>query len=267
MDEVKNEVSKLMVSVRKKKKLPSSARIVDETFEQFGYIQGCVKPEVVQQGFNDILRKVWIETLSVLEAYEEQVYPSNVMEALMSLKADLIVKAGKVAQEKGFRIGVRFLFVALYPYLREIFLSIGQGRKTRGGRDFELQFGKLLDLMEVPYQKIKRSYRVDFMLPSDEVFKQNPTAAAILSAKRTLRERWREVVEELHAMRCPNIFLVTADDKVGKGHVEEICRKYLIHLVVWDSVKERYGNEPLVLGYGEWASKRLPLLQKFWEEK
>jgi len=188
-----------------------------------------------------------------------------VIDALIGLKIDILEESKKVAQTEGYRPAIRFLFHSLYPHLREIFLSISQSRKARGGRDFELQFGKLLELMNIPYQKIKRAYRVDFMIPSDDVFKRNPTAGAIASAKRTLRERWREVVEELQAMRSPNIFLVTADYDVSKGHVKAICGDYRIHLVVWDQVKEKYSGEPLVLGYTKWANDRIPILKQFWQ--
>jgi hypothetical protein len=66
-------------------------------------------------------------------------------------------------------------------------------------------------------------------------------------------------------MRSPNIFLVTADPDVGKGHIKSICSDYRIHLVVWDDVKQKYTDEPLVLGYTEWANNRLPILRQFWE--
>jgi len=264
MSDIKKQISKLMAGVRKKG-LPSSQVIVDETFKKLGFLPEEITPELVQENFNRMLKEVWIETLHVLEDYEERIYPSNVIDGLMTLKTDVIEESKKIDDSKGFRSAIRFLFCSLYPYLRVIFLSISQSRMTRGGRDFELQFGKLLELMNVPYQKIKRAYRVDFMIPSDELFRRNPTAAAIVSAKRTLRERWREVVEELHAMRSPNIFLVTADPDVGKGHVKAICGDYRIHLVVWDEVKERYSEEPLVLGYTEWANNRIPILRQFWE--
>jgi hypothetical protein len=263
MSDVKNEVSKLMADVRKKG-FPSSAQIVDETFEKLGLLSDKVTPEYVQANFNQILNKVWVETLTVLEDYEEHFYPQNVIEALLELKSGLVQESTKIARTEGFSSAVKFLFQGLYPYLRQVFRSIGQGRMARGGKDFELQFGKLLDLMNIPYQKIRRKYRVDFMLPSDELFDQNRTAAAIVSAKRTLRERWREVVEELHAMRAPNIFLITADEDVSEGHVGDICGKYQIHLVVWNHVKAKYPNEPLVLSYTEWANKRIPILKQFW---
>jgi len=264
MGNIKEEISDLMSAVRKKG-LPSSQVIVDQTFRELGFVPERLTPERVQANFNQMLKDVWLETLNVLEDYEQEVYPLNIVDHLMEAKKELVEESQKVAQAQGYSQGVRFLFSSLYPYLREIFLSISQSRKTRGGRDFELQFGKLLELMKVPYQKVRRSYRVDFMIPSDSLFKKNPTAAAIASAKRTLRERWREVVEELHAMRAPNIFLVTADENVSEGHVRAICGDYRIHLVVWDEIKQQYAAEPLVLGYTQWANDRIPILRQFWQ--
>ncbi len=264
MNHIKKEISLLMAAVREKG-LPSSEVIVEETFEKLGYLPRKIAKEGVQKNFNKILNDVWIETLHVLENYEEKVYPLNIIEGLIALKTHVFKESEKIAKAKGYKPALKFLFCSLYPYLREIFLSISQSRKQRGGKDFELQFGKLLELMDIPYQKVKRAYRVDFMIPSDEAFNNNPTSAAIVSAKRTLRERWREVVEELHSMRSPNIFLVTADYDVGRGHVKAICSNYRIHLVVWDEVKKKYSNEPLVLGYSEWANNRIPILRMFWE--
>jgi hypothetical protein len=264
MSDIKKEISALMAAVRKKR-LPSSEAIVDETFKKLQLIPNMTTPENVQRNFNQIFKQVWLETLRVLEDYEESVYPSNIIDALIGVKSDVVERSKIISQSKGYRQAVKFLFVSLYPYLREIFLSISQSRKARGGKDFELQFGRLLELMNIPYQKFNRAYRVDFMLPSDDLFKKNPTAAAIVSAKRTLRERWREVVEELHAMRSPNIFLATADPDVAKGHVKGICGDYRIHLVVWDEIKEKYSREPLVLGYTQWANDRIPILRKFWQ--
>ena len=263
MSEVKKQISELMAAARKKK-LPPSEIIVAETFKKLGFLAENTGPEIVQRDFNRMLKEVWLETLCVLEDYEGKVYPSNIMDGLLALRSDVVEESKKISQRDSYVQAVKFLFCSLYPYFREIFLSISQSRKTRGGRDFELQFGRLLQLMDVPYQKIKRKYRVDFMIPSDDLFRRNPTAAIIASAKRTLRERWREVVEELHEMRSPNIFLVTADHDVSDGHIKAICGHYRIHLVVWDEVKNKHSDEPLVLSYTQWANERIPILRQFW---
>lgn len=244
--------------------LPSSDIMVQEAFEDLGYTTENVTPEEAEEQFEEILYEVWVSTLHVLERYEDSTYSKGIPSKLISKNPRIIEDAKKVINDKGLNKGVVQIFQNWYPYLREMFLSIAQSRKARGGRDFELQFGGMLDLIGVPYQRVKKSYRVDFMMPSDEAFKNNPTSAAIASAKRTLRERWREVVEELYDMRSPNIFLITADYDVSKTHVKSICGDYRLHLIVWQKVKDKYPDEPLVLSYNQWATERLPILMNYW---
>jgi L-rhamnose mutarotase len=261
---IKEEVLKMMREIRKLY-LPSSERIVKETFSKLGYVTDKFTPQQAEEKFEEMLNQVWIETLEVLEEYESKAYSTGIPSQLISRENDAFTKAERTASESSFKLALIEIFQRWYPHLREMFLSISQSRKARGGRDFELQFGGMLDLIGVPYQKLKRTYRVDFMIPNDDTFKRNPTSAAIASAKRTLRERWREVVEELYDMRSPNIFLVTADYDVSKSHVKAICKDHRIHLVVWNRVKKKYPNEPLVLSYNQWANERLKILMKFWE--
>ncbi len=261
---LKKEVQKFMKEIRSIY-LPSSEKIVEETFNLLGYVPDNITLSYAQKNFEKMLNDVWKKTLEVLENYETQTYSKGIPTHLGLKKPDDLSKSEEIAKKNGFTYGVIDIFHRWYPYLREMFLSIAQSRKARGGRDFELQFGKMLDLINVPYQKIKRAYRVDFMLPDDKTFKNNPTSAAIASAKRTLRERWREVVEELYVMRSPNIFLVTADYDVSKSHVKAICGDYRIHLIVWNDVKQRFMGEPLVLSYNKWVKERLPVLKRFWD--
>ncbi len=101
--------------------------------------------------------------------------------------------------------------------------------------------------------------------PELETHQQNRTISAVISVKRTLCERWSEVAEELFNLRSPNVFLFTADENVTETHVERICGRYNIHLVVWDDVKaDRFAGKPLVLGYTAWAIERLAVLRHYW---
>ncbi len=77
------------------------------------------------------------------------------------------------------------------------------------------------------------------MLPSAAFHVANKTMAAVIFVKRTLRERWGEVAEELFNLRTPNVFLFTADEDVTQAHVSTIRGGYNIHLVLWDEVKAR----------------------------
>lgn len=250
----------------RKGRLPGSEDIVNEAFTELGYLPQNVSANQAKKDFNTMLYTAWIKTLEVLERYEKQTYGENITDELTKHRSGDFVQAEDLAKGGNFRAAVRLLFSLWYPYLAEVFLSISQSRKQRGGKDFELQFGKMLSLMNLPYERIDRKYRVDFILPDSKTLANNRTVAVIASAKRTLRERWREVVEELHNTRAPNIFLITADTDITNSHVNSICGKYNIHLVVWDEVKQkRFADEPLVLGYTSWTNERVPALQQFWK--
>jgi len=265
MGDLKEEIKALMARVRREGELPSSAAVVDETFAKLGYAVGKVTPAEVLNQFNRMLRHVWEESLHVLEAHEERSYAEGIPRELAKQYPGGMSEAEEVARENGFRAGVFHLLQRWYPVLRRCFLSVSQSRKQRGGKDFELQVQQLLNLAAVPYHAQERRNRTDLVLPDVETYQRNRNVAAVVSLKRTLRERWAEVAEELFKLRSPNVFLFTADEDVTAAHVRQICGEYNIHLVVWDELKARaFAREPLVLGYTEWATSRLAVLRQYW---
>ena len=142
--DIKDEVDKLMQRVRKGR-IPSSETIVKETFQELGFISHTLNPPDVQRNFNCLLREAFIKTLEVLERYEDRAYAREMVDELMALRKQDLFDAQNLLEEtpdlqEGFRKALRVLLEKWYPYLRRGFLSISQSRKTRGGRDFELQF-------------------------------------------------------------------------------------------------------------------------------
>ncbi|MDO8530850.1 MAG: type II restriction endonuclease [Dehalococcoidia bacterium] len=239
--------------------------MVAETFTRLRYLPGSILPADVLVNFNEMLRRLYDETLVTLEDYEVLTYATGIPEEFVSTYPEDVAKGEKVAKKQGFAAGVTFLLTRWYPRLRRAFLSVGQGRMARGGKDFELQIEGLFKLASLSYEKQEKADHTDFMLPDAAFHTKNKTMAAVISVKRTLRERWAEVAEELFNLRTPNVFLFTADEDVTMGHVATICAKYNIHLVVWDAVKiKKFTATPMVLSYTEWASVRLPQLRQFW---
>lgn len=264
MIDPKERISRLMRRVRQNK-IPSSQRIVEETFVHLGLVQGLVEPEQIINGFNTHLRSLWEETLYTLERYEENAYATGIPEELIREFPQDLEAAEREATQRSFHNGFVRLFSDLYPWFRRAFLSVSQSRMTRGGKDFELQIEGLLNLGGIPFHKQEARNRTDLILPTLELHQQNRTLSMVVSVKRTLRERWAEVAEELFNLRSPNVFLFTADEKVTDGHVAQICKQYNIYLVLWDYVKDsRFPDEPLVLGYTEWATERLSQLRAWW---
>ena len=223
-------ISRLMRRVRQNS-IPSSQQIVQETLVRLGLVQGSISSEQVINGFNGHLRSLWQETLKTLEDYEQSAYSTGIPEELIREFPEDFEAAQREANQGSFHSGFIRLFSDLYPWFRRAFLSVSQSRMTRGGKDFELQIEGLLQLGEVPFHRQEAKNRTDLILPTLELHQQNRNRSMVVSVKRTLRERWAEVAEELFNLRSPNVFLFTADEKVTDGHVEQICGQYNIYLV------------------------------------
>jgi hypothetical protein len=145
------------------------------------------------------------------------------------------------------------------------FLSIAQSRKTRAGGSFERHVRYLFELLGYPFdtQTILNG-KVDYVIPSEEAFKRNRTACVVISIKRTLRERWRQVVGELAATNAGRIYLLTADPKISYAKVEEM-KKHNVNLVTWDKCKkEKFQKHYNVLGFTQFVKVHLPSSEKLW---
>jgi len=139
--------------------------------------------------------------------------------------------------------------------LDRIFLSASQQRKTRAGRSFEYHLATLLKAGKVRFeeQAILGGRRPDFVLPDKRSIQQKNARdyndAAILSAKTTLRERWKQVTHE--RFNCA-IFLATVDDRVSTQALDEM-QAADIALVVPESLKTSkeaaYSKHPNVISF------------------
>ncbi len=150
-------------------------------------------------------------------------------------------------------------------------LNASQQRKARVGTGFETHIRSLLNEAKVPYaeQRVVSSLRPDFVLPNVELYQANSPHALVLSAKTTLRERWKQVTMEKRG--CP-VFLATMDEKVAVASVRKM-KEHDVYLVVPEAFKTKKGlivdfaQEPNVLSFSEFfreeiALRRFPLWRK-----
>lgn len=265
-----DEIYKLIHKVHDKA-IPSANLIVEEAFKEVGLINTATTPEAVLLNFNNNLKSVFEHTLKVLERYEDEAYGQILKELCRQRTKKIIplIRYSPNKEECQIQIDcIGDILEALSPDLWHIFLSRSQSRKARGGADFQHQIAKLLKLADVPFEQEEKKYRLDFMIPSSDAFKKDKTRTILLSAKRTLRERWREVVEELYNTRSPNVYLATAElsEDLSQKTIDQI-KRYNVHLLVWDEVKLiKFGNEPMVLGFSDFAHKEIPTFRNYWSQ-
>lgn len=126
-----------------------------------------------------------------------------------------------------------------FPRIDKILLSASQTRKARAGRSFEYHIETMLVDGKIPHkvQMIMSSKRrPDFILPTFELYnkKDRPSEhALVLSAKTTLRERWKQVQNEIN--NC-DLYLATVDDKIAENAIASMSEAG-IRLVVPESLK------------------------------
>jgi hypothetical protein len=126
-----------------------------------------------------------------------------------------------------------------FAALDTIFLSASQQRKTRAGRSFEHHISRTLTDGGVAFeeQAVMGGRRPDFVLPSARVLRRaNARAfndAAILSAKTSLRERWKQLSREDFKAQ---VYLATVDDRVPGSAIAEMEMLGIV-LVVPESLK------------------------------
>lgn len=126
-----------------------------------------------------------------------------------------------------------------------IMLSASQQRKSRAGYSFEHQIEAMLVAGNVPFAKqvvMDARKRPDFVLPSLKHLRidlEGPARGLILSAKTTLRERWKQVERE---MGGSDLFLATVDETVAANAIEDMASMN-ITLVVPEGLKQSKSTE------------------------
>lgn len=125
-----------------------------------------------------------------------------------------------------------------FPALDATFLSASQHRKSRAGRSFEQHIARLLIDGGISFeeQAVTGGRRPDFVLPSLVKLRSRSRTfqeALVLSAKTTLRERWKQItMEKFNA----ELFLATVDDRVSSEAIDDMDREGIC-MVVPESLK------------------------------
>jgi len=147
--------------------------------------------------------------------------------------------------------------------LDRFFLGLTQGRRPRAGKAFEYVLKVLFDKLSYPYtpQPIING-QPDFLLPSVEHFRENAVDCIIFTAKRTLRERWRQITTE--GLQGYLFYLATIDENIGSRDLEEI-KKSRIYLVVPKSLKaKKYADANAVISFEVFFRDHLDPAMRRW---
>lgn len=122
-------------------------------------------------------------------------------------------------------------------------LRLTQSRRSRAGTAFEVIVSELFNKLGYPYdaQPDISGSTPDYVLPNLDWYKKYPADSIILTLKRTLRERWRQIVTESSSGKY---YLATIDENVSKPGLSQMMQRN-ITLVVPDDLKNKNYNDAL----------------------
>lgn len=143
------------------------------------------------------------------------------------------------------------------------FLGLTQGRRPRAGKAFEQIITVLFNTLGYPYtpQPIING-QPDFLLPNEEHYGRNAMDCIIFTVKRTLRERWRQIITE--GTRGHMFFLATIDENVAARDLPEMLASR-IYLVMPEKIRaEFYPSEENVISFETFFAQHLDPAMKRW---
>jgi hypothetical protein len=125
------------------------------------------------------------------------------------------------------------------------FISMGNQRKKRAGVHMEKCVKWLLGRCRIPAEEAAAiSGQSDLVVPSAEMLKERPERVVVLEFKRTTRERWKEVRDEI-ARTGLKVWLITLDDYLSNANVKLMAAGKMTLYVpdrVYQKLEKRKGH-------------------------
>lgn len=158
----------------------------------------------------------------------------------------------------------------LYKLISEAF---AQSRRTRAGGSAQYHIAYVLDALGYKGQyemQQKLNGTVDFLFPSRAMWEKDRRRCTLVSVKRSLRERYKQVFEELGITRGLTVYLmVTETEEEAQRDITSEKVSSLnaqnVYLVVRDPIKRnRFPKETNVMGFTDFFCKELPRLRANW---
>jgi len=121
-----------------------------------------------------------------------------------------------------------------FSRIDSMFLSFAQSRKSRAGGSFENHVRFLLRALDYPFDEQQViNGKPDFLLPGVALYRKQPGDCVLLTIKRKLRERWRQIVTE--GVKASGFFLATIDNDISKSTLHEMSG-HKIYLVIPEAI-------------------------------
>lgn len=211
----------------------------------------------IKANFDDLLLEIHDEVYSTYLGFE-RVYGAQALAAFIEGVADGL--DDPTPQAIAEAIGRH------HATLNAFYLSLAQSRKSRAGKAFETIHNTLFKSLDYPFDEQQViNGKPDFVMPSVAHFRVNPLECVIFTAKRTLRERWRQIVTE--GTRGLGFYLATIDEGISTNQQKEML-DHRIYVVCPERIrKAHYDGVQNVLSFRQFFEDHLDPKMLIWRRK
>jgi EcoRII C terminal len=192
---------------------------------------------VIKDNFSDLVSELQIAAYGHYLEAEREICGAVLADYVKSGMIDNSADDALASLQKSFFILDRF------------FLSLTQSRRQRAGASFEVVVQTLFRALGYPYtsQPELSGSRPDFVLPSVDHYSVFATDCIIFTCKRTLRERWRQVVTE--GLTGQAFYLATIDEGISTPELTRMKDRNVV-VVVPSAIKTaNYADQLNVISF------------------
>lgn len=211
--------------------------------------------EEIKLNFDSLFNETQNEIYRVYLRYQHE-YGKRVLSAF----SDHLIKKGKLKNISQFGT----ILGKYFSLFDAFFLSLAQSRKSRAGKSFESIHNALFKKLGYPFDEQRViNGKPDFIMPSYNHYMRNSIDCIIFTAKRTLRERWRQIVTE--GTRGLGFYLATIDEKISSNQLDE-AKHHRIYIVCPEEIKTRfYAGKVNVLSFTQFFKDHLDPAMERWK--
>lgn len=285
IDDLKKEIQgvKGIVSLARKKFIPTGEELANLAWEGVSLAGRELTTEEVNANFNNYLCELIDTEYQIYLECEERCINQGVLELAFAPDAvynfpivrKLVDSVLDVLRDTSYSEIEKLTVISakMRPFYKFVEQSFAQGRMSRAGGSSQYHLKRLLEIAgysgEFETQRVLNG-TVDFLFPSLEAWKLDRRRCVILSMKRSLRERYKQVFEELGITGGITVYLLVTETydealkDITKPKVNRLDQEN-IYLVVRDEIKQkRFSTESNVIGFTTFINEELPNRRTQW---
>ncbi|MYE87491.1 hypothetical protein F4X33_00645 [Candidatus Poribacteria bacterium] len=270
-----------LVSRARKEFIPTGEQLANQTWDQVFKDTDLTVDDVVLN-FNNYLCKLVDTEYQLYLGYEEQCMTQGVSKLVLdpevgadfpnvrNLVEDALQILGSTTLNDIEKLAA--VWTKMRPLYQRVEQSFAQGRKSRAGGSPQYHLQRLMENAgyadEFETQQVLNG-TVDFLFPSRQAWERDWRRCIIVSIKRSLRERYKQVFEELSIAQGTVYLFATetyeeAEKDITKSKVERLNEQN-VYLVVRDRIKDTCFSEDVnVIGFTAFIGEELPNHRARW---